>query len=1126
MLLLLLFLLLPQAISETSDEVCEATTDRYSHDYLKPGDHVIGAVLSVQIVTDLQVSFRPPNPGLYRVRSEIKNYQHALALLFAVEEINRDPSLMPNVTLGFHIYDNAFQARLSCDVLLSLLTMEKDSFPNFNCGKEPSTSVVIGGLNSEASIQTATMLDLYKIPQLHPFLRKVHFNNNAGHEIFFNENMEFNSGYDILNLVAFPNKSFGQLRVGKIDSQASLNQSFTMKGDAIIWPDKFNKKLPHSACCERCRPGYHRKARGGEPSCCYDCLQCPEGTVSNYTELVLREFKEAGDYVIGGIFSLHSISFDSQPFRKSPVEFELSMMRILPKNFQHVMALQFAVTEINNNPEILPNVTLGFRITNNSYMKRITYFSTLQLLATGAIIKTNYNCDTDKRKLLALVGGVDTETSIHISNLVSIYKVPQLSYGSFDPGLSGKSQFPFFYGMVSSEASQYQGIVHLLQHFTWKWIGLIAPDDDNGERFVQTLMALLTEHDLCVAFTERTMTTISDIQENIWKQIETLNSTFYKSEANVVVVYGDSRVLMALTVWMDISHKAGQMALIGKVWIMTVQWDFTAVDSQGLWFLRPFHGALSFTSHTKDVPGFRDFLRTLNPGHTNGFMWEFYRKVFQCRTYYSDVSDLDNERKCRGEKLLELLPGAVFELSMSGQSYSTYNAIQVVARALAKMYSSSARYRKVRKRERLDLQEVQPWQLHHVLRTIRFNNSAGDEVYFNENQESATGYDLVNCIVFPNGSFTQVKIGKIDPQAPAGQDLLTEDDAITWNSWFQQTVPISVCSDSCHTGYSRRVREGDPICCYDCAPCPEGTISNQTDGDHCNKCPDDQYSNQGRDQCFPKVIHFLSYKEPLGIVSASSSLSFSLITALVLTIFVKHQDTPVVKANNRDVTYVLLLSLLLCFLCSLLFIGQPSKVTCLLRQTTFGLIFSVAVSSVLAKTVTVVAAFKATQPGSKMRKWLRKRVANSIILACSLVQLGICAVWLWTNPPFPDIDLHSQSGEIVLQCDEGSVTMFYCVLGYMGLLAIVSFVVAFLARNLPDSFNEAKFITFSMLVFCSVWVCFVPTYLSTKGKYMVAVEIFSILVSGAGLLGCIFSPKCYILILRPNLNLKGQIIRK
>ncbi|XP_061447656.1 vomeronasal type-2 receptor 26-like [Rhineura floridana] len=772
---------------------------------------------------------------------------------------------------------------------------------------------------------------------------------------------------------------------------------------------------------------------------------------------------------------------------------------VVTKNYQHILALAFAVKEINENPELLPNVTLGFHIYDSYFIARGTYHGTMLLSSTPERFVPNYKCDL-QNNLIAVIGGLDPLTSLHMATVLDIYKIPQHCDRNLE-NMKGHEEF---------------GNTDNL--YRWTWIGLLTMDLENGERFVQMVVPMFSSSGICFAFIERVPKLTLDTElKDVLQQCAKIHDKVMGSTANVLVAYGES-YSMVFVRWFPYLSEQEYMAINpkGLVWIMTAQMELTSMVYQRTWDTQIIHGALSFAIPSNKVPGFHQFLEHINPSTTKGdyFIRDFWQQAFACVFPSTVAGEVDGD-VCTGEEKLAVLPEPFFEMSMTGHSYSIYNAVYAVAHAVHSMFSSRGRH-----------QRMVDQSLHHILRGISFNNSAGDKISFNVKGEIDSGYDVINWIVSSNQSFHKVKVGRMDPQHPSEQMFTINEDALTWHSWFNQTRPLSVCSESCRPGSSKKVKEGKPFCCYDCIPCPEGKISDQKDVNDCYICLDQTYPNKKRDFCILKDVSFLSYEEPLGISLAFFALSFSVVTALVLGTFLKHHDTPIVIANNRGLTYTLLISLLLCFLCALLFIDRPKKVTCLLRQAVFAIIFSVAVSCVLAKTMTVVLAFMATKPGSKIRKWLGKRLSSSIVLCCSLIQAGTCATWLATSPPFPDTDMHSVTEEILLECNEGSVTMLYIALGYLGFLAIISFTVAFFARRLPDSFNEAKFITFSMLVFCSVWLSFVPTYLSTKGKYMVAVEIFSMLASSGGLLGCIFSPKCYIILLRPELNNREQLMRK
>uniref|UniRef100_A0A1B8Y3M6 G-protein coupled receptors family 3 profile domain-containing protein n=1 Tax=Xenopus tropicalis TaxID=8364 RepID=A0A1B8Y3M6_XENTR len=417
-------------------------------------------------------------------------------------------------------------------------------------------------------------------------------------------------------------------------------------------------------------------------------------------------------------------------------------------------------------------------------------------------------------------------------------------------------------------------------------------------------------------------------------------------------------------------------------------------------------------------------------------------------------------------------------------------------------------------------------QLHLYLKKVQYRSELGQTFSFDDNREYVTKYLIHSNFMASHEKVIKYSLGEFLPWAPLDQQLNVTPTSVPWKT-KDNKIPRAQCSDSCFPGYRKMPIPRAQSCCYVCAPCAEGEISNKTDSVSCTRCPDMEWPNEKKNQCIGRKEEFLSYtKDLISLFISLVSVLFGLKTQLILGVFISYRDSPIVRANNRSLSFLLLVSIKLSFLSVFLFLGRPVDITCMLRNVTFGITFSIAVSSLLAKTIMVCVAFKATKPGSSWRKWLGVKLSNSVVLFCSSIQIIICMTWLAISPPFQELDIHTSPGTIIIQCNEGSAIGFYSVIGYMGLLAAVSFVLAFLARSLPDSFNEAKYITFSMLLFCSVWITMIPAYLSTKGKNTVCVEIFAILTSSAGLLACIFLPKCYNILLKPEMNKKTNLLYK
>ncbi|XP_076137588.1 extracellular calcium-sensing receptor [Alosa pseudoharengus] len=813
-----------------------------------------------------------------------------------------------------------------------------------------------------------------------------------------------------------------------------------------------------------------------------------------------------GDVIIGGIFSFHNSWIERRPsFTTGPEHPQCKSLSL--REFQNAQTMVFAIEEINNSTIILPGVQLGYRIYDSCGSVEMAVRAALSLM-NGQDYPTNTSC-SHPDTVQVIIAETSSTPTIAISAAVGPLNVPVISHFATCACLSDKMKHPSFFRTIPSDYYQSRALAQLVKHFGWTWVGAICSDNDYGNNGMITFIKAAMEEGVCIEFSEPFFRT--NPREDILRIVDVIK----KSTSKVIVAfvsYSDMEVLL---------KELATENITGLQWIGSESWISDKNIARGQWH-NILQGSMGFAIPKAKIKGLEEFLANLDQSTKIPLYQELLETIFDCQL--SRNSHMEREL-CNGNERLSDVHNQYTDISDLQIANNVYKAVYAVAHVLDGMRVCTGREKSSGKTCMKSTDEVRPWQVLENMRNVHFTIQSGEDIYFDANGDPAARYDLLNWQPGPDGEIKFIKVGFYDASLQDPLQLSATNSSIVWTQ-SQHEVPVSVCSESCPPGTRKAVQKGRPVCCYDCIPCGEGEISNETDSVSCFRCPLDLWPNTQRDTCVLKSMEYLSFEEVMGRVLVSFSLLGVSMTLCTAVVFLKNKETPIVKANNSELSFLLLFSLKLCFLCSLTFIGRPSEWSCMLRHTAFGITFVLCISCVLGKTIVVLMAFRATLPGSNVMKWFGPLQQRLSVLGFTLIQVLICVLWLTISPPFPYQNMNIYKDKIILECDVGSAIGFWAILGYIGLLAILCFILAFLARKLPDNFNEAKFITFSMLIFCAVWITFIPAYVSSPGKFTVAVEIFAILASSFGLLFCIFIPKCYIILLKPEKNTKKHMMRK
>lgn len=315
---------------------------------------------------------------------------------------------------------------------------------------------------------------------------------------------------------------------------------------------------------------------------------------------------------------------------------------------------------------------------------------------------------------------------------------------------------------------------------------------------------------------------------------------------------------------------------------------------------------------------------------------------------------------------------------------------------------------------------------------------------------------------------------------PLYSSLVLNTSMMIWKNG-SRTVPRSVCSDPCLSGYAKNVQSEE--CCWICIKCGENQYLQETD--RCEDCETGFMPNENKTECIPLPVLHLEWNSLWVILPVSFSGLGILFTFFVLFVFIKFNATPIIMASGRELCYVLLLGIFMSYVTSFIMLLKPSLPMCLMMRLGLGVSLCLIYAAMLTKTNRIYRIFnRGIKAMVKRPSYTSPR--SQIIICFCLVSVQIVGGLTWLGFEKPDIEYVLLGRDAaILKCKASQMAIVFS-LSYSIFLIIFCTIYAFKTRKIPQNFNEAKYIAFTMYSTCIVWLAFIPIYFGANHDFKVS----------------------------------------